>query len=376
MSVDPLYFFNELKKHQINFFTGVPDSLLKQFCLCVEQNVSKRNHIIAANEGNAVAIGAGYHISSGLIPLIYMQNSGLGNAINPLLSLCDPKVYSIPMLIMVGWRGEPGIPDEPQHVKQGQIQTELLSVLGIDYEVISGNDQNISKKLSRCISIATKKERPVAILIRKKTFSEFKIPNLEPPIGLMSREEVLEKIIKKIPNNSVIVSTTGKTSREIFEIRKRLNQSHEKDFLTVGSMGHCSSIALGIALQKPDRKVFCIDGDGSLIMHLGSLPIIGQMKPKNFFHILLNNFAHESVGGQKTAAEHISISDLVKANSYKNVYLLSKEKNFTSEVNKFFKESGPNFLEIKIKIGSRKDLGRPTINPVDNKKSFMAYLKD
>ena len=193
---------------------------------------------------------------------------------------------------------------------------------------------------------------------------------------LMLRENSLERIIEKIPSDSIIVSTTGKTSREIFEIRKKLNQSHEKDFLTVGSMGHCSSIALGIAIQKPDRKIFCIDGDGSLIMHLGSLPVIGQMGPRNFFHVLLNNFSHESVGGQKTAAEYINTNKLIEANSYKNFFLVSNQKDFDDKIEKFLKVSGPNFLEIIIRSGSRKNLGRPTIKPVDNKKSFMDYLKN
>ena len=297
MAISPLKFYKALYKNNIDFFTGVPDSLLKQFCLCIDDNIPKERHIIAANEGNAIALAAGYHLATGKIPLVYMQNSGLGNSVNPLLSLCDTDVYSIPLLILIGWRGEPGVHDEPQHVKQGKVQLDLLQAMDIPYEIISKDEQQLDEKINKSVEKAIKENRPFAIVVKKGTFDVYGSTSQTFDEGLMSREESLEIILKQLSSDSIIVSTIGKTSREIFEIREKTGEPHFKDFLTVGSMGHCSSIALGIAIAKPDREVICIDGDGALIMHMGSLSIVGKLNPKNFYHILINNYVHESVGG-------------------------------------------------------------------------------
>ena len=312
MGIDTSEFFQLLSEKNVEFFTGIPDSLLKQFCLCIDDNVPNEKHIVAANEGNAIALATGYHLATNKLPLVYMQNSGTGNAINPLLSLADSEVYSIPMLILIGWRGEPGIKDEPQHTKQGKVQLELLDSIDLQYEIISANDDNWKDKLLNGIEISTSKNRPFAILIKKGTFDRYKIGIEEPMSDLMNREHALTILLEKIPENSIIVSTTGKTSREIYEFREQNNQSHNTDFLTVGSMGHCSSIALGIAIAQPNRKVICIDGDGSLLMHMGSLAVIGKSQPKNFYHILMNNYVHESVGGQRTAVNTVEIVNLRK----------------------------------------------------------------
>ena len=282
MAIKPTDFYDQLASHGVEFFTGVPDSLLKEFCLCIDDRISNDKHIIAANEGNAVALASGYYLAQESIPLVYMQNSGLGNAVNPLLSLCDPDVYSIPLLVMIGWRGEPGVKDEPQHVTQGRVQIELLEALGLPYEIISKDDDQFSNKISNVIEIARNENKPVVLLIKKGTFEKYKNEIVQPDDQRMNREEALEIILENLDDNSIIVSTTGKTSREIFEIREKRGQTHEQDFLTVGSMGHCSSIALGIALAKPHREVVCIDGDGAMLMHLGSLTSIASMKPKNF----------------------------------------------------------------------------------------------
>ena len=304
-----------------------------------------------------------------------MQNSGLGNTINPLLSLCDPDVYSIPMLLLIGWRGEPGVQDEPQHIKQGKVQLDLLDVMGIPYEIISKDDDKFDVKISNAVETAIKEYRPFAILIRKGTFDVYKSFSFTFNERLMSREEALELLFSHIPTDSIIVSTTGKTSREIFEIREKKGKSHNQDFLTVGSMGHCSSIALGIAIAKLDRKVVCIDGDGALIMHMGSLSTVGKLKPENFYHILINNQVHESVGGQATSADIIDFASLVKANGYSNVLFADKKEELISEIENLFKCSGPNFLEVLVKPGSRLDLGRPTIKPIDNKKAFQNFIR-
>ena len=376
MAISPKMFYKVLEGHNIEFFTGVPDSLLAPFCLCLDEKVSHERHIIAANEGNAVAIASGYHLATGKIPLVYMHNSGLGNSVNPLLSLCDPDVYSIPMILLIGWRGEPGFKDEPQHIKQGKVQLDLLNAMDIPYEIISKDELEFEKKIMKCIDDANMKNRPTAILVKKGTFEKYSQARSNFEDKLMTREEALEIILAQYKSESIIVSTTGKTSREIFEIRKRNKQSHFSDFLTVGSMGHCSSIALGIAMSKPHKDVVCIDGDGALIMHMGSLATIGNSKPKNLCHILINNYSYESVGGQETSAKSINMLELVRSNGYLNMVSVQKKSHLKDRIQGLRKCTGPSFLEVIVKSGSKANLGRPTIKPIDNKKSFMNFLKN
>ncbi len=376
MGIQPLQFFRLLANNNVDFFTGVPDSLLKQLCLCIDDNVSNDRHIIAANEGNAIALATGFHLGTSKIALVYMQNSGLGNAVNPLLSLADPEVYSIPMLILIGWRGEPGVKDEPQHVKQGKVQLNLLDSINLPYNIISSDDTDWKQKITKGIDVAISENRPYAIVVKKGTFEKYNILEDKVETEIMTREEALEIILKYIPNDAVIVSTTGKTSREIFEIREKNNEPHFKDFLTVGSMGHCSSIALGIALSQTKRKVICIDGDGAFLMHLGALATVAKIQPNNFYHILMNNYVHESVGGQKTAIDSIDVKGIVRSTNYKNIIGIDTIDELSKNMVNFFKNIGPGFLEIKLNPGSRTDLGRPTIKPIDNKRNLIEFLKN
>ena len=375
MAIKPLDFYNGLLAHGINFFTGVPDSLLKECCLCVDDRLLKEQHIITVNEGSAIALACGHYLAKKTIPLVYMQNSGLGNAVNPLLSLCDPDVYSIPMLLLIGWRGEPGVKDEPQHVKQGAIQIELLKTMGIPYKIISKDTHDFKSKISNCLGQAKNENRPTALLIKKGTFQKYGKEINKSDDQRMKREEALEIVLEILDDNAIVVSTTGKTSREIFEIRKKKGQTHEKDFLTVGSMGHCSSIALGISLAKPNRQVVCIDGDGAMLMHLGSLTSIASLKPKNFRHILMNNEVHESVGGQDTAAKNIDLSAIVGAMGPSKMFKAETPAELKANITDFMQCVGPSFLEVKIRPGSREDLGRPTIKPVNNKENFTRFLE-
>jgi phosphonopyruvate decarboxylase len=375
VGIQPLQFFRLLADNNVKFFTGVPDSLLKQLCLCIDDNVSNDKHIIAANEGNAIALATGYHLGTGKMALVYMQNSGIGNAINPLLSLADTEVYSIPMILIIGWRGEPGVKDEPQHIKQGKVQLDLLDSMNLPYNIIFAEDTEWQKKITKGIEVAINENRPYAIVVKKGTFENYNVVEDSVDTELMAREEALEILLKQIPNDAVIVSTTGKTSREIFEIRENNNEPHFKDFLTVGSMGHCSSIALGIALSQPKRKVICIDGDGAFLMHMGSLAAIGKTQPNNFYHILMNNYVHESVGGQKTAIDSIDVKGIANSTNYKNIIGINTTDELSKDLADFFDNSGPSFLEIKLKPGSRTDLGRPTIKPVDNKRNLIEFLK-
>ena len=370
------FFFNACKDEGVDFFSGVPDSLLKNICSYITDNTPSENHIIAANEGNALAIGVGYHLSTGKVPLIYMQNSGLGNVINPLLSLADQEVYSVPLLMMIGWRGEPGVKDEPQHKKQGRVTVALLEAMEIPYKVLTA-DSNIEEAevtLKAMLSIAKKENKPCALLIKKGFFEDYKFQSdilYERPLY---REQAIEIIVNNLNEPDIVVSTTGVASRELFEYREKLKSGHEKDFLTVGGMGHTSQIALGIALQKKNRQIYCLDGDGSLIMHMGTLAINASMNCRNFKHIVFNNSAHDSVGGQPTVGDRIDIASIASNVGYQWVKMVSEESEIRLALNEMADVDTPALLEIQVKKGFRKDLGRPTTTPIQNKEIFMKFV--
>ena len=370
------FFFNACKDEGVDFFSGVPDSLLKNICSYITDNTPSENHIIAANEGNALAIGVGYHLSTGKVPLIYMQNSGLGNVINPLLSLADQDVYSVPLLMMIGWRGEPGVKDEPQHKKQGRVTVALLEAMEIPYKVLTA-DSNIEEAkvaLKAMLSIAKKENKPCALLIKKGFFEDYKFQSdilYERPLY---REQAIEIIVNNLNEPDIVVSTTGVASRELFEYREKLKSGHERDFLTVGGMGHVSQIALGIALQKKNRQVYCLDGDGSLIMHMGTLAINASMNCRNFKHIVFNNSAHDSVGGQPTVGGRIDIPSIALNVGYQWVKMVSEESEIRLALNEMADVDTPALLEIQVKKGFRKDLGRPTTTPIQNKEIFMKFV--
>jgi phosphonopyruvate decarboxylase len=374
--ISPEFFFNVCKDKGVDFFSGVPDSLLKNICSYITDNTPSENHIIAANEGNALAIGVGYHLSTGKVPLIYMQNSGLGNVINPLLSLADQEVYSVPLLMMIGWRGEPGVKDEPQHKKQGRVTVALLEAMEIPYKVLTA-DSNIEEAevtLKAMLSIAKKENKPCALLIKKGFFEDYKFQSdilYERPLY---REQAIEIIVNNLNEPDIVVSTTGVASRELFEYREKLKSGHEKDFLTVGGMGHTSQIALGIALQKKNRQVYCLDGDGSLIMHMGTLAINASMNCRNFKHIVFNNSAHDSVGGQPTVGDRIDIASIASNVGYQWVKMVSEESEIRLALNEMADVDTPALLEIQVKKGFRKDLGRPTTTPIQNKEIFMKFV--
>lgn len=366
-------FFDELTQYGIDFYTGVPDSLLKDICAYITDNTCDKKHIIAANEGAAIALGAGYSIATNKIPLIYMQNSGLGNAINPLMSLADKEVYAIPMILLIGWRGEPGVKDEPQHIKQGRITPDLLETMEIPYTVLDVNS-DYKEVVQNAVKKTISNSSPVAILVRKGTFENYKLRKIKSNSYTLSREQALELVLDKIPSDSIIVSTTGMLSRELFEIRERKKHSHQTDFLTVGSMGHTSQIAMGIALAQPDKTVFCLDGDGSAIMHLGSYAVAGSVAPTNLKIIVFNNEAHDSVGGQPTIGNKISFADIGNT-----INLLSIGTAKTKEELNFLLEDLVNsdqtaLFEIKIIKGARHDLGRPSSTPIENKNLLQKFI--
>ncbi len=369
--INPKYFYNLLKENGIDFFSGVPDSLLKNICAYITDNTIKEKNIIAANEGGAIALGTGYHLATGKIPLIYMQNSGLGNAINPLLSLADKKVYSIPMILMIGWRGEPGTKDEPQHIAQGRDTLELLDAMDIPYEIVPDNIEKANSVVESSLKFIRENNCPLALIIKKNLFEPYLLQNQIQTNYDMNREDAIKLLVGTLGEDDIVVSTTGKTSRELFEFRREGNLGHDNDFLTVGSMGHASQIALGIALQKPNKQVFCFDGDGAIIMHAGALGIIGDLAPKNFRHVLFNNGCHDSVGGQPTIGFKTDFVKIAEAFNYKYVEKAKTRGELNLILNQFKSVDGPAFLEIYVNKGARKDLGRPTTLPLENKISFM-----
>lgn len=362
-------FFNELSFLGVDFFTGVPDSLLKDFCAYLDDHASKSQHVIAANEGNALALAAGYYLATQKIPLMYMQNSGLGNAVNPLLSLCDPEIYSLPSIILMGWRGEPGIKDAIQHVKDGRIQEQFLKILETPYIILSKGDLDWKEKVTRAYKCAKQEKRPYILLAKKGLFGSYSLSNKEQNNYNLTREQAL-KCITRTVKDGLFVSTTGKLSRELFEVRKNNNQKHT-DFLTIGSMGHASSIALGCAIGAPSKQVVCLDGDGALLMHMGALAVVGQQAPNNFLHFVLNNGAHQSVGSQKTAGFTVDIPLVAQACGYRYVKTVSSQSDLEQALIEIDRSSGPKLIEVRINTKSRDDLGRPDIGLEQIKKCFM-----
>lgn len=370
-------FVRELKKRNMDFFAGVPDSLLKQFCSYIKDTETDDKNIITANEGNAIGLGAGYHLATNKIPVIYMQNSGLGNTVNPLTSMTDKEVYSIPMLLIVGWRGEPGKKDEPQHVKKGRITTDLLSTLEIPYAILNDSIEDTKVILDEAIKYMKECNAPFAIVVKKDLFEKYDAKNKDDPSKKyeLTREEAIKTIIERTNDKDILVSTTGKASREVFEHRANKKEGHHRDFLTVGSMGHSSQIAAGIALSKKDRNVTCIDGDGAMLMHLGGLAIIGQMNLDNFNHILINNGCHESVGGQPTVGFQTDFTKIAKACNYTYTDIATTKDELKEKLKQMNQITGTKLLEVRVRKGARENLGRPTTTPVENKKAFMKFLE-
>ncbi len=373
--IQPERFYQALASEDITFYAGVPDSLLKNLCAYITDHADPRNNIIAANEGGAVGLAAGYHLATGRIPAVYMQNSGEGNVVNPLMSLTDSDVYHIPVLLIIGWRGEPGVHDEPQHVKQGKVTLPLLDAMGIEHTTLADDEDEAMTQVRHAAERMRATGEAYALVIRKGTFAPYKLQHTVADESQLTREQAIQMVAGAMGSRAVAVSTTGKISRELFEYRAAEHQGHERDFLTVGSMGHASQIALGIALHQPDRPVYCFDGDGAVLMHMGALAISGSMRPANFYHILFNNGVHDSVGGQPTVGYQVDLPEVAAACGYKTALSVDNADDLAEVLQDLADNEAPLFLEIKVKKGAREDLGRPTTTPVENKRALMDFLK-
>ena len=370
--INPKSFYDHLTSHS-DFITGVPDSLLKEFNACVLNEHPKNNHIIAPNEGTSIGLAIGNYISTGKVPIVYMQNSGIGNAVNPLMSLADKDVYGVPMLVIIGWRGEPGVKDEPQHFKQGLIQEDLLKAMQLEYRILDSGNQNWSALLNDMYSSAITNQCPQVLLVRKGTFDSYKLGDDE-QMDLESRESAINTVIEALGMDSIFVGTTGKASRELFELRVSRGESHESDFLTVGGMGHASAIATGISMNTK-KRVVCLDGDGALLMHMGGLVSTAHYSSPNFVHVVINNGVHESVGGQPTLIKYVDLKNLAIASGYHKAYSVRTASEFNQICEMGELGNGAVLIEYVVKPGARKDLGRPTHGPKDNIQSLIRNLK-
>ena len=365
---------NLLTKEELNFITGIPCSILKDFLSGLSEKKGQIEHIIATSEEEAMSIGVGYYLATAKIPIVYMQNSGLARSVDVLTSLANKEVYNVPILLLISWRGDPSKKDEPQHLKMGKITPKILKTLNIPYTVLSDSKPKIVKEIKVAKKYLENNSLPYAIIIKKGLIKPDQTKK-QKDVYLLSREETIKIIINNLKNDEVIISTTGKTSRELFEYRETKKQSHKTDFYTVGSMGCSAAIALGIALGKPKKKIFVFDGDGSVLMQMGSLATIGHYLPKNFYHIIFDNNTYDSTGGQKTVSDTVNFNKIAFACGYKNVKTVFTQKKLVNIIQNLKMSSGPKMLVIKIKNGSRKDLGRPTITPSENKKLLMNFLK-
>ena len=355
-----------LRKNNSDFFTGVPDSILKELSFSL-QNKDKNNHVIATNEGSAVSLGIGHYLSTKKIPCVYMQNSGLSNALNPLISIAHKRVYSIPLILIIGWRGSPRIKDEPQHNVKGEITESILKLLNIRYTILrSNNDLN---KFDKQLKAAKKKNSIVAGLIEQGTLEKIKKVDKKKNFYNLNKEFFLKTLLQALQKDAKVISSTGFNSRELMYLRDKYKITNSKDFYMVGGMGHTASVALGYSLSSK-KQIICIDGDGSLLMHLGSIKTVGTFANKNFKYILLNNNSHDSVGGQKTYANDINFEKLSKSLGFKKFYSIKSDKNLKKNITTFLSEKSLSFLEVKISKSKIKKLPRPK-DLIKIKKLFM-----
>ncbi len=376
--IDPASFVTHLDELGVRFFTGVPDSLLKHLCSHVMQSLPREAHVIAANEGAAVGLAIGHHLRTGEAALVYLQNSGFGNAVNPLLSLADREVYGVPMVVLIGWRGQPGVADEPQHVKQGRVMEAMIAAMDLPYAVLPREQEEADACMTEAVRIASERRGPYLVLVEKETFAaapkpaggrDTDVPQRQRP----SREDALAALVETLGDRTLNVSTTGMLSRELFELRRRTGQDGSRDFLTVGGMGHASSIAMGIAMRETEREVWCLDGDGAALMHLGTLVVVADHGAP-LFHVVFNNGVHDSVGGQPTAVGSVDLPAIALAAGYRRAVATDALDDIPTLVAELRDAGGPSLLELRVRPGNRAGIGRPTRTPAEAKGVFMAAL--
>jgi len=367
--------FQSLDNLGVRFFTGVPDSLLNDFCLYLVNNIPDGQHVMAANEGNAIAIAAGNYIATGNIPLVYMQNSGIGNATNPLLSLTHNCVYGIPMVLVIGWRGDPSIDDHSQHKKQGELTPVLMKDMDIPYDILNA-DNTVIEKFKWAVAKAKEISSPVALIVKKAILTEKIKKQVFPTSELMNREEAISHVIDVLGNNAIYLGTTGRATREVHEQvnAHQIETGHE--FQNVGSMGHVSSVGLGIALAKPLQKVVVFDGDAAAVMHLGAFATNCRYKAGNLIHIVLNNGVNESVGGQPSSGFLINLTKIAEACGYQTPgHFIDTSEELQQFIQENQNNDMPLFVDVHVRQGIRNDMPKLNIDHQAQKYALMEFLK-
>lgn len=375
MSVPADQLGEALQAGGITFFTGVPDSLMKPLCAWVLALDADR-HAMQANEGTAVALAAGHALDGRGVAAVYLQNSGIGNAVNPLLSLAAPEVYGLPMVLLIGWRGAPGHRDEPQHQLQGRVLCAMLDAMEVPRYTLPDDPAEALDLARRLPGEARRARRPVALLVPPEGIGPAVTTVPKPTLSLagapLRREEAIEAIVARAGQEAWVVATTGKTARELYAVRKTRGEEGQRDLLVVGSMGHASTIALGHHAAAPDRVVWCLDGDGAALMHLGAMPVLAAQAPARFVHVLFNNGVHESVGGQPLPVGPDLWAGLAAASGYVRVLRADTATDLQDALDTLPDPTGPVFLEVRVAPGSRPDLPRPSETPQDR----LAALRD
>ena len=353
---------------------GVPDSTFKGLISYFSsQNGGVFKHLIASNECEDAAVASGYYLAHQRPALVYMQNSGFCKTLNPYTSLLSADVYSIPALLLVGWRGKPGKKDEPQHKMMGRIMLGLFNAMELEYTVLE--ESTWEDQLEKARDYMGSKNRPYVIAIPKGLFDYFEIPQQDKNKAVLTREEALNIIVDNTSDDAVFISTTGKTSRELFETREQRKDYHGKDFYTVGSMGCASSIAFGVGLADSRKKIYILDGDGAALMQLGTMATIGHYKNSRIKHILLDNNAHESTGSQPTVSDSVNFPQIASACGYEYVESVENEEQLKKVLQQLENNGKLSLLVVKVKKGSRPDLGRPTTTPKENRDAFIRNFR-
>ncbi len=377
--IDMRRFHECLQNAGVEFFAGVPDTLLNDFCRYVETELPREKHVIAANEGNAIALATGYHLATGTVPVVYMQNSGIGNSVNPLCSLTNKEVYAIPMVLIIGWRGDPAVNDHVHHQKQGDLTPVLMEDMEIPHKILDDNTEKALEYAQWAVDTAKKQSTPTALIVKKGVLAKLvKDPFDSTNETLeMSRENAIEVVIKNVPNDAICVASTGRATRELYALRDLRGEEHDRDFLNIGAMGHASSIAAGMALAHPKRQVVCLDGDSAAIMHMGALTTIGVLGLPNFLHVVLNNGVHESVGCQLSAGFRANLTGIAENAGYRTIgKAVETGRELRDAIEKLLQDDGPAFIDVHIRKGIRSDLPKLRFSHIEAKEKLMLAMKN
>jgi len=363
--IDVRHFVDELIRQDANVFTGIPCSYLTPL---IHEVIARKEtrYVLASSEGDALAIASGIWLAGGM-GVVFCQNSGLGNMVNPLTSMNEP--FGIPALLLVTWRGKPGVKDEPQHKRMGEITPELLSLIGVEWELLPQEEGTALEVLKRACNFIRRVQRPYALVMSRSTFTsdeDIAIPSSNYP----SRSEALAAFLDNVDAGAVVIATTGKTGRELFTLDDRCGH-----FYCVGSMGYASSVAHGIALGSK-RRVYLLDGDGAAIMHMGNLTSIGSSHPANLIHIVLDNGCYDSTGAQPTASTSVDFVALALAVGYAQAQSCRSQGDFVLALRSHLPGTGPRLLHVPIRMGSMSQLGRPTTTPYDVARRLRELLME